>query len=220
MDEEPSRRQSAEQLAADAGLAAYVGGEPDDEENLTAKEVDEVAWELARPVFRSILDRIGDRWSIVVLLELRDRPQRFNEMHRNLPGISRRMLTFTLRTLERDGLLERTVYPTVPPKVEYAQTPLAGELRHTMEALADWSLRNRGPVLQARAAFDERETTEKDEQPQEPPKSAAAPQRLPAPRTRVPAGAGTRMASVNGGPPQAGRMAVGTPVSGGPPRGA
>ena len=159
------------------------------EHELSQPVADQIAWEVACPVFRSILDRIGDRWSVLVLLELRNGPQRFNEMHRILPGISRRMLTFTLRNLERDGLISRKVYPTVPPKVEYAQTPLALELRHTMEALAQWALRNRGPVLEARAAYDERES-QKSEEPKQQESLVSAKPSMPAPaRPSVP---GTR----------------------------
>jgi DNA-binding HxlR family transcriptional regulator len=123
-------------------------------------EADLIASELALPVFRSILNRIGDKWSVLVLVELRQGPQRFNELHRALDGISRRMLTFTLRNLERDGLILRTAYPTVPPKVEYSQTPLAAELRETMDALAVWAARNGHYVMEARAAYDEREAGE------------------------------------------------------------
>jgi DNA-binding HxlR family transcriptional regulator len=199
------RRDESEDCEQARGDLRSTQGEICMEPELGQPAADQIAWEVACPVFRSILDRIGDRWSVLVLLELKDGPQRFNEMHRILPGISRRMLTFTLRNLERDGLITRKVYPTVPPKVEYAQTPLALELRHTMDALAQWALRNRQPVMDARAAYDERESQKNEEpKPQEglvsarPPVpvparssvSAAARPPVPAARTRVPAAAG------------------------------
>ena len=162
---------------------------------LSQAEADKIAAEAACPIFRSILDRIGDRWSVMVLLELVGGPKRFNEMHRSLPGISRRMLTFTLRNLERDGLILREVYPTVPPKVEYSHTPLARELRHTMRALAEWAVRNREPVLEARVAFDERET-ERSEEPEKPANVTPPRPSGPGPRGRVPVASADRR--VNG----------------------
>lgn len=161
------------------------------DDKLSQAEATQIAQEIACPIFRSILDRIGDRWSVLVLLELKDGPRRFNEMHRSLPGISRRMLTFTLRNLERDGLIRRKVFPTVPPKVEYSQTPVAMELRHTMDALALWAVRNRAWVMEARAAFDGREPG-KGEEPEKP-ANVTPPRRpaVPAPRRRVPAAAAT-----------------------------
>lgn len=138
------------------------------QQQVSKAEADEIAIELMGPVFRSLLDRIGDRWSVLVLLEMREGARRFNELHRSLPGISRRMLTFTLRNLERDGLIRREVSPTVPPKVEYSQTPVAAELRQTLEVLRHWAMRNRGLVMEARAAFDERESDRESERKSEP----------------------------------------------------
>ena len=102
-----------------------------------------------------VIDRVSGKWAIGVLTLAGDRdPIRFTELERAIPGISRRMLTLTLRNLERDGLLTRTVHPTVPPKVEYALTPAARELAATLEALTSWAERHRATVTLAREAFD------------------------------------------------------------------
>src|ERR1700754_5075710 len=88
---------------------------------------------------RSILARVGDKWSLLIVLFLRDGPLRFNEIKRMLDGISQRMLTLTLRGLERDGLVTRTVFPTVPPRVDYELTPLGRSLWEPVEALGRWA---------------------------------------------------------------------------------
>jgi DNA-binding HxlR family transcriptional regulator len=87
---------------------------------------------------------------------IRLRPNRFTELERAIAGISRRMLTLTLRNLERDGLLKRTVYPTVPPKVEYELTPVARELHASLLSLTDWAERHRATITAARRSYDER----------------------------------------------------------------
>ena len=89
-----------------------------------------------------------------ILLAAIDAPVRFSELERLIHGISRRMLTLTLRNLERDGLLIRTVYPTVPPRVEYTATGMARELRVTLAGLTDWAERHRADIATARAAYD------------------------------------------------------------------
>ncbi|MFC5747618.1 winged helix-turn-helix transcriptional regulator [Actinomadura rugatobispora] len=104
--------------------------------------------------FRDVLDRVGSKWAIAIIAAASDGPIRFAELHRAIPGISRRMLTLTLRALERDGLLVRTVHPTVPPQVEYAVTPLAEELFASTRALSDWAANNHEKVAAARAAYD------------------------------------------------------------------
>ncbi|XVQ06682.1 winged helix-turn-helix transcriptional regulator [Spirillospora sp. CA-255316] len=109
--------------------------------------------------FRDALDRIGSKWGIAIIAAASDGPIRFADLHRTIPGISRRMLTLTLRTLERDGLLVRTVYPTVPPQVEYTATPLAKELFASTRALSDWAANNHEKIAAARAAYDNGETT-------------------------------------------------------------
>ncbi|MBB3676341.1 winged helix-turn-helix transcriptional regulator [Modestobacter versicolor] len=108
---------------------------------------------------RQVLDRIGGKWSIGIVVEASQGPVRFTELERRLDGISRRMLTLTLRNLERDGLLERTVYPTVPPKVEYTATPMAAELYETLVTLTNWAERHRDEIATARAEYDAREST-------------------------------------------------------------
>ncbi|EHR53610.1 putative transcriptional regulator [Saccharomonospora marina XMU15] len=101
-----------------------------------------------------VLDRVGGKWSIGVLVAAAHGPVRFTELERAIAGISRRMLTLTLRKLERDGLLRRTVYPTVPPKVEYELTDMARELRQTLLSLVDWAERHRPDIARARARYD------------------------------------------------------------------
>ena len=103
---------------------------------------------------REVLDRVGGKWSIGILVAASEGPVRFTELERCVEGISRRMLTLTLRNLERDGLLRRTVYPTVPPKVEYTATPMALELYESLVALTSWAGRHRAGIAAARAAYD------------------------------------------------------------------
>jgi DNA-binding HxlR family transcriptional regulator len=101
-----------------------------------------------------VLDHVAGKWSIGILVAAAHGPVRFTELERSITGISRRMLTLTLRRLERDGLLHRTVYPTVPPKVEYALTDIARELHETLASLTDWAERHRASIAAARAAYD------------------------------------------------------------------
>jgi DNA-binding HxlR family transcriptional regulator len=103
---------------------------------------------------RQVLDRVGGKWSIGVIVEASQGPVRFTELERKVEGISRRMLTLTLRNLERDGLLTRTVYPTVPPKVEYVATPMALELYDALVTLTTWAERHREEIAEAREAYD------------------------------------------------------------------
>jgi len=105
---------------------------------------------------RQILDRIADKWSLLVIALLEDRTLRFSELQRQIDGVSQRMLTVTLRQLERDGLVTRTVHPVVPPKVEYALTPLGGSLHRTIQALVTWTEANQGEIAAARGAYDAR----------------------------------------------------------------
>jgi DNA-binding HxlR family transcriptional regulator len=93
-----------------------------------------------------ILSLVGDKWSLLVIGQLRDGPRRFGELHRAVSGISQRMLTLTVRQLERDGLLTRTVYASVPPRVEYALTPLGSTLVGSVMALAEWAVAHRGEI--------------------------------------------------------------------------
>ena len=105
---------------------------------------------------RQILDRIADKWSLLAIALLESRTLRFNELRREIDGISQRMLTVTLRQLERDGLVTRTVYPVVPPRVEYALTPLGQTLHSTIQALVTWTETHQDEVAAARAAYDAR----------------------------------------------------------------
>ncbi len=101
-----------------------------------------------------ILARIGDKWSVLVVTRLGDKPMRFNELRRSIGGISQRMLTLTLRGLERDGLVTRTVFPTIPPRVDYALTSLGRDLLDPVSALGDWATRNQTKIARARDKFD------------------------------------------------------------------
>ncbi len=103
---------------------------------------------------RDVLDRLGDAWSVLVILRLGDGPRRFNALKRQVGAISQRMLTVTLRSLERDGLVSRAVHPTVPPQVEYALTDLGHSLAGPIGALADWAVAHRGRITDNRRRFD------------------------------------------------------------------
>ena len=103
---------------------------------------------------RDVLDRLGDAWSVLVILRLGDGPQRFNALKRQVGAISQRMLTVTLRSLERDGLVSRTVHPTVPPQVEYELTELGHSLAGPIGGLADWAVANQERVAGNRRRFD------------------------------------------------------------------
>jgi DNA-binding HxlR family transcriptional regulator len=96
--------------------------------------------ELAACPVTEVFRRVGDRWSMLLVIVLGGRPHRYNELHRAVEGISQRMLTRTLRTLESDGLVQREVFPTVPPSVEYSLTPLGASLLGPLSTLADWAV--------------------------------------------------------------------------------
>jgi len=104
----------------------------------------------------SILARVGDKWSVFVIMLLGDGPRRFNEIKRMVGGISQRMLTLTLRGLERDGLVTRTVFPTIPPRVDYELTDLGRGLSQPVEALGRWAMDHQTEIQAARARFDGR----------------------------------------------------------------
>lgn len=103
---------------------------------------------------REVLDRVSGKWSVQILVAAAHGPIRFTELERGIEGISRRMLTLTLRNLERDGLVTRTVHPTVPPRVEYELTEVARELHETLQVLTDWAERNRVYIAESRATYD------------------------------------------------------------------
>jgi DNA-binding HxlR family transcriptional regulator len=104
-----------------------------------------------------VLARVGDKWSVLIVVMLGDGPKRFNALRRSIGGISQRMLTLTLRALERDGLVTRTVFPTIPPRVDYALTELGRSLLTPVGALGAWALENQSRIQMARQRFDESE---------------------------------------------------------------
>ena len=103
-----------------------------------------------------VLSRVGDKWSVLVVSHLGDGPQRFSELRRALGSISQRMLTLTLRGLERDGLVTRTVTPSIPPRVDYALTTLGRSLLAPVVGLTNWARQNRSAIDKARRKFDEK----------------------------------------------------------------
>jgi DNA-binding HxlR family transcriptional regulator len=105
---------------------------------------------------RDLLDRLADKWSLLVVELLGPGPRRFTALRRDIDGISQRMLTLTLRNLERDGLVRRTVYPVVPPRVDYELTALGASLLAAVEPLCGWVRANRDSVAAARADYDTR----------------------------------------------------------------
>jgi DNA-binding HxlR family transcriptional regulator len=104
---------------------------------------------------RDVLTRVGDKWSVLVVVELSSGDRRFRELQRAIDGISQRMLTLTVRRLERDGLVNRTVFPTVPAQVTYSLTESGASLTHLVKALADWSLAQRPEIAAARQRYDD-----------------------------------------------------------------
>lgn len=109
---------------------------------------------------RQILDRIAGKWSLLTVALLDGRSLRFTELQRKIDGISQRMLTVTLRQLERDGLVKRTVHPVVPPRVDYELTALGGTLLDTIQPLVTWTETHQNAIAAARAAYDERTAEE------------------------------------------------------------
>ncbi len=101
-----------------------------------------------------VLARVGDKWSVLVVSRLGNGPVRFNELRRSIGGISQRMLTLTLRGLERDGLITRTAFPTIPPRVDYALTALGRDLLVPVSGLGAWAIRNQAKIARAREEFD------------------------------------------------------------------
>ena len=101
-----------------------------------------------------VLSRVGDKWTVLVVSTLGDGPKRFNELRRALGSISQRMLTLTLRGLERDGLVTRTVFPTIPPRVDYELTRLGRSLLEPVSTLGLWARQNRSAIAEARHRFD------------------------------------------------------------------
>ncbi|MEV0292293.1 helix-turn-helix domain-containing protein [Nocardia sp. NPDC050710] len=102
-----------------------------------------------------MLDRVGDRWTVLVLVELSEGVRRFGDLQRAIPGISQRMLTVTTKRLCRDGFVERTAYPTIPPQVDYRLTEMGRSLVDVALALADWSATYQDPIRTARRLWDD-----------------------------------------------------------------
>lgn len=107
-------------------------------------------------IIRDVLDRIADKWSLLVIATLERGRLRFSELQAHIPGVSQRMLTLTLRHLERDGLVSRTVYAEVPPRVEYELTETGRTLIAPSKAFAEWAIAHHGEIEAARAAYDSR----------------------------------------------------------------
>jgi DNA-binding HxlR family transcriptional regulator len=103
---------------------------------------------------REVLNRVGDKWSVLIVALLGDGKKRFSELRRSVEGISQRMLTLTLKGLERDGLITRTVYPTIPPRVEYELTKLGRTLLIPITGLGNWAAQNRERIQTARDLYD------------------------------------------------------------------
>jgi DNA-binding HxlR family transcriptional regulator len=101
-----------------------------------------------------VLSRIGDKWSVLIVMLLSTGPRRFSELKRAIGGISQRMLTLSLRGLERDGLVKRTVFPTVPPRVDYELTDLGRSLCEPVQAIGTWAFENHAEIERARARYD------------------------------------------------------------------
>jgi DNA-binding HxlR family transcriptional regulator len=127
-------------------------GDCGDTEDYTAKQ-----WDSREDCdVRQILDRIADKWSLLTIALLSGRTMRFTELRREIDGISQRMLARTLRHLERDGLVRRTVYPVVPPRVDYELTVLGGSLHETIQALVTWTETHQREIATARSEYDAR----------------------------------------------------------------
>lgn len=103
---------------------------------------------------REVLDRLGDKWSVLIILTLKEGTLRFSKLKKAIPDISQRMLTFTLRHLERDGLVNRKMYLTVPPKVEYSLTVMGKSFTTEVDTLVTWAHENRSKIDASRSAYD------------------------------------------------------------------
>ena len=121
------------------------------------------------PKISQVLARIGEKWSVLIIIMLAQTPRRFSELKRAIGGISQRMLTLSLRGLERDGLVKRTVFAVVPPRVEYELTPLGRSLHAPVSALGEWARNHLAEIDAARETFDRKEAlaAEKTSNPHE-----------------------------------------------------
>jgi DNA-binding HxlR family transcriptional regulator len=140
------------------GTSESLGHTADTEPCVTGYTYDVKQWDVREGCeVRQILDRIADKWSLLVIALLDCEGLRFTELRREIDGISQRMLTRTLRHLERDGLITRTVHATVPPRVDYALTPLGATLHETIQSLVAWTEKHQREIADARSAYDERD---------------------------------------------------------------
>src|ERR1700689_3294318 len=128
---------------------------PQERTSVSPRHIDHIA--PACVAAREVLNRVGDKWSIYIVGYLRDGPLRFNELRRCIEGISQRMLTLTLRGLERDGLVTRTISPTIPPRVDYELTRLGRGLSEPGIALGEWAKTHQDEIEAARSHFDEKD---------------------------------------------------------------
>ncbi len=135
----------------EAGVTAPVSGEV--RRDSSSKHQLKGSYDPQCPV-RGVLDRIGDKWSTLILVTLAKGPHRFSAVQRAIPDISKRMLTQTFRDLERDGLIGRTVFPTRPPSVEYRLTPLGETILEPLTVLVRWADRSHAAIKNARLAYD------------------------------------------------------------------
>jgi DNA-binding HxlR family transcriptional regulator len=132
--------------------------------DLPAAEFDVLNWDSREDCeVRQILDRIADKWSLLTIALLDRRPLRFTELRRQIDGVSQRMLARTLRHLERDGLVSRTVHPTVPPRVDYELTELGSTLHETIKSLVTWTEAHQSEIAAARTAYDRRIAAERED---------------------------------------------------------
>jgi DNA-binding HxlR family transcriptional regulator len=124
-------------------------------EMMRSRLTERLGFDPANCPIRDVMDNISGKWSLLMMLELTAGPKRFGELRRKVPDISQRMLTQTLRDLQRDGYVMRTVYPTQPPSVEYRLTELGESFMRPIEALVDWAEENHARIRQCRADFDQ-----------------------------------------------------------------
>ena len=151
-----------------SNLEEYLGGDhldsghvgPVCEPSAPAGEPFEPAREPPTCRAREVLQRVGDKWSVLVIDLLGQGTKRFSELHRAIDGITARMLTVTLRGLERDGIVTRTIHPVIPPRVEYALTPMGRTLLDTIGQLVTWTDSHLPEIEAARAAYDARHASQ------------------------------------------------------------
>ncbi|WP_265522410.1 winged helix-turn-helix transcriptional regulator [Oerskovia flava] len=141
---------------------AQVTGQVAQHDTALADEHDDEIWQWDTREgceVRQILDRVADKWSLLAIALLDRRTMRFTELKREIDGISQRMLSRTLRQLERDGMVTRTVHPVVPPRVDYALTPMGATLHSTIKSLVVWTEDHQLEIARARAEYDARQPT-------------------------------------------------------------